>query len=569
MKINKLTIHNILSIEDAEIMFEDSGLVLVEGFDYDTGRANGAGKSSIFNALSFGLYDEVPRKITKSEILRKGCKEGYSQVDIQVGIDVYSVKRSRPVNNTFYKNGIEISITQQEFESIIGLNYDQFLITMYTAQDSSNKFIMLNDKDKKDFILKIMNLGNFSKYKKDITDELSKLQMDKALLSIKLDGFKQSISIHRGNIVDVITIQSKIDSDLLDVSSYISKINELSKITEPDVSRYNDIEQKIGDKILTLQTTKILCSQKRTELTKLRNQTPDTVCPDCNTDLNIINGHAHKAADKIKIEEQIKNVIIEINEFEKILSKEQELKDYINKLKLKKQEEYQEYRTAQSTLSEYKNILYAKQLGISNMTKDLNKNSLIKDQVSLIIKDAQEVQSKLKEISSEIEILSVIGTFFDPTGAPAYIMDSIVDAFNDAVIDYISMIWPNASYSLQTFKENKDKTIAAKFSESLLINGKDRSIGSLSGGELRALSLALDFAIIDVLHSQFSLSLNPIVLDEPFNGLDSVGRELVIDLLEKFAETRQVFIVDHAAEAKAMFSHIIRVEKRSGISIIA
>ena len=68
MKIHSLEIHNILSIEQAAVTFGDSGLVLVEGFDYDSGRANGAGKSAIFNALSFALYDKVPRRVTKSEI---------------------------------------------------------------------------------------------------------------------------------------------------------------------------------------------------------------------------------------------------------------------------------------------------------------------------------------------------------------------------------------------------------------------------------------------------------------------------------------------------------------------
>ena len=45
MKVKNLKISNILSIEEADVEFGESGLVLVEGFDYDTNRANGAGKS--------------------------------------------------------------------------------------------------------------------------------------------------------------------------------------------------------------------------------------------------------------------------------------------------------------------------------------------------------------------------------------------------------------------------------------------------------------------------------------------------------------------------------------------
>lgn len=100
------------------------------------------------------------------------------------------------------------------------------------------------------------------------------------------------------------------------------------------------------------------------------------------------------------------------------------------------------------------------------------------------------------------------------------------------------------------------------------MNGKEVSIGSLSGGENKAFSLALDFAIIDVIGSQYGLNLNPIVLDEPFDGLDAIGREIVIDLLSKLSEKRQILVIDHASEAKSMFSNVVRVEKHNGISKI-
>jgi DNA repair exonuclease SbcCD ATPase subunit len=74
MKVLSLKIENILSIKEAQVDFEDSGLILVEGWNYDDGRANGAGKTAIFNALSFALYGKLPRKITASEILRKGTR---------------------------------------------------------------------------------------------------------------------------------------------------------------------------------------------------------------------------------------------------------------------------------------------------------------------------------------------------------------------------------------------------------------------------------------------------------------------------------------------------------------
>ena len=116
MRILSLEVSNILSIETASISFQDNGLILVEGYNYDTGRANGAGKTAIFNCLAFALYDKIPRKITASEILRRGSKSGSTTVSVLCGEDVWEVKRSRPKGVQFSKNGTQQDITQEEFE---------------------------------------------------------------------------------------------------------------------------------------------------------------------------------------------------------------------------------------------------------------------------------------------------------------------------------------------------------------------------------------------------------------------------------------------------------------------
>src|SRR5687768_10607595 len=166
MNIRFLEIKNILSIADCRLDYCDSGMTLVEGWNYDDDSANGAGKTAIFNAQSFGLYGKFPRKISVSEMLRQGTKAGYVHVGVQVGIDLVEVKRSRPNKVEFFVNGQPQDMTQTEFESKIGLTYNQYLISMYSAQADAEKFIALNDTDKKNFILQLMDLERFSDYKK-------------------------------------------------------------------------------------------------------------------------------------------------------------------------------------------------------------------------------------------------------------------------------------------------------------------------------------------------------------------------------------------------------------------
>jgi DNA repair exonuclease SbcCD ATPase subunit len=568
MKIKNLQIKNILSIESAEVEFGTSGLVLIEGFDYDTGRANGAGKSAIFNALSFALYDEVPKKITKSEILRRGTTSGSSTVTLDVNGREYKVVRGRPVSVTYYIDGNQVDITQEEFVKAIGMNYDQFLTTMYNSQDSNNRFVFLNDRGKKEFLLKIMNLGHFNEYKKTVTDVVAKLKLEQEITKTKIDGFRNSIEIYRSQLVDPSTIQSTVDQLNKDIVAYTSEIKKFEVVTEPDISKYLELEKNIQAKLMGIQSLKNQCLTKRNELRQLQNMTHDTECPDCSTHLNIVGGKAVKAGDQKAIDAQIKIVAAEINDLETGILKENEIKQLSEKVRLKKAEDYKEYNAAQNSISEYKSSISYKQKEMTRLSSQIEANNTIKSNMKDVISKATSLNDRLKEVLSEIEVLETVGLFFDPTGAPAYIMDGIVDAFNDSVSDYINYIWPNASYSLQTFKENKDKTLSTKFSESLMINAKEISIGSLSGGELRALSLAIDFAMIDILNDKFSMSLNPIILDEPFNGLDIDGKEMVIELLEKLATDKEIWIVDHSSESKSMFNRTVRIEKRNGISRI-
>ena len=129
-------------------------------------------------------------------------------------------------------------------------------------------------------------------------------------------------------------------------------------------------------------------------------------------------------------------------------------------------------------------------------------------------------------------------------------------------------MWDFASYELIPYKEKEDGELSTKFSEKFTINGKEVSVGSLSGGEYRALSLCVDIALIEVLELRNGISISPVVLDEPFDGLDADGRELVVDMLKTMSNSKQIIVIDHMAELKSMFSKTLTVEKRNGISAI-
>lgn len=575
MKIQNISINNILSIKQASIPFEDKGLVLVEGWNHDADRANGAGKSAIFNALSFALFEKLPRKITASEILHRGEKAGYVEVQLSIGSSCWIVKRFRPKNVEFYRDGKKLNITQQEFESMIRMSYDQFILTIYNAQSNTNtsRFISSSDTDKKSFLLQLLNMDSFSDVKKTIDDKIKLLLVDLDKISSTISSIESKVDAYSESLVDEFELDLEI-ANIINVAERVSKeIIGLSKIERPDFSKFKNLEDDIAQKQSKVYEAKHKLSNLHDKYRELlaisqRDYDKNLKCQECGSSLDTEEARAsHEALHRttlLKIEDMKK----QISELDLIVSKETSLKDLASKLREKKSLASSEYQFAFERITELKSFLTVSESKKTNLILKKSANQDLKTKITNLGEIKEKAQIDRQQKGTTLEVYKALSAIFAPTGAQAYILDSIVESFNDIMHKYVDIVWPNVSYQLQSQKETAKGDTVAKLAEILTMDGKQISVGSLSGGELRALSLCVDFALLEVLSSRFGISLNPIILDEPFDGLDSAGREIVITLLGSLAQEHQILVVDHASESKVLFSKVIRVEKKNGISSI-
>jgi len=569
MIVKELEAENILSIGHISISFGKSGLVLLDGWNHDDNSHNGAGKTSIFNSLAFAIYGKLPRKVTASEILRKGCKSGFARAVISIGKDEFDIKRNRPNGLLVSKNGqICPDMSQEQLEALISLTYDQFLICMYSAQTESIKLINLNDSSKKDFFLRLLNLEDFAERRKYIDSIIKTKSTELAELESSLGKVEARISAYSESLIDVEIINDRVQE--LDPSKLEQKVIKLSLVQKPDMSKFDLLETAIYNKLMNIHSVESQISNSRSVIKKLDNTLASMDdnsidCPHCKESFLLdANGPTTK---QHLIDERITHVH-SVNELSQSILEKAGLTDKLAKLKIKKSESLSEYANTSAALVELKNTINTRKRTIDSLNEKLEKQAEIVAKISTAKKLIKGLVDKIVVLKDEILVYEAVSSALSPTGAPAYVVDSIIDRFNDKVSQYVSLVWPNATYLLQSYKENKSGDIKAKFSDQLTIQGIERSIGSLSGGELRCLSLAVDFAIIDVVETTFGISINPIILDEPFEALDSLNRERVIEVLETLSADRQILVVDHASESKAMFSSIIRVEKKDGISLI-
>ena len=439
---------------------------------------------------------------------------------------------------------------------------------MYSAQTESIKLINLNDSSKKDFFLRLLNLEDFAERRKYIDSIIKTKSTELAELESSLGKVEARISAYSESLIDVEIINDRVQE--LDPSKLEQKVIKLSLVQKPDMSKFDLLETAIYNKLMNIHSVESQISNSRSVIKKLDNTLASMDdnsidCPHCKESFLLdANGPTTK---QHLIDERITHVH-SVNELSQSILEKAGLTDKLAKLKIKKSESLSEYANTSAALVELKNTINTRKRTIDSLNEKLEKQAEIVAKISTAKKLIKGLVDKIVVLKYEILVYEAVSSALSPTGAPAYVVDSIIDRFNDKVSQYVSLVWPNATYLLQSYKENKSGDIKAKFSDQLTIQGIERSIGSLSGGELRCLSLAVDFAIIDVVETTFGISINPIILDEPFEALDSLNRERVIEVLETLSADRQILVVDHASESKAMFSSIIRVEKKDGISLI-
>lgn len=574
MRILSIEISNILSVESASLSFEDNGLVLVEGWNYDTGRANGAGKTAIFNCLSFGLYDKLPRKITASEILRRGCKQGFVKCSLLCGEEIWTVQRSRPKGVQYFKDGVIQEITQEEFESKIRLTYDQFLLTVYVPQGNSGnleRFLVCPDSDKKKFLLQLLGLEHFNECKNIADNKIKNVSAQIAQETSKIDTANSKIEAYKESLIDVDETKITIDNLNLEILSLEKNIVELSDIQKPDLSKFSKLEEdlrvKLND-IAQAKTRRSMLHDKYRELSASVHDYSSDACSECGSVLDTPDRRQAHKDQQVKIVAKLASIKIEIDSCDAMIDKERTVNDLHKKLRDKKNQESSDHQDASLKLVELKSSVRNKQIQRDNLSLKLSSDLELRNKIEVLTKITAISLINCINNKQELEFYKTLSMAYSPTGAQAYVLDSVVDSFNETVQKYLDLLSPNMSYILNSYKETSKGDIVAKFSETLTKGGKEVSVGSLSGGEQKGLSICVDFALLEVLETQFGMSLNPIVLDEPFDGLDATGREIVIELLEQLAKSRQIMVVDHASEAKTLFSKVIRVELRNDISQI-
>jgi DNA repair exonuclease SbcCD ATPase subunit len=243
----KFTFSNMFSYgEDNKINFTKLGGLM------GLFAANASGKSSIFDAISFCLYDKCSRAFKATHIMNNRKTDFYCQLDFQINGMDYSIRREAKTVNKgknvkvdvqFWKiedgqsislNGTERRDTNQMIEQYVG-KYEDFVLTALSLQGNNALFIDKSQSERKDLLAQFMGLNVFDKLYETATEDIKEVSV--LIKNFKKTDFTSELADKGLELRDKKTVlkdlQNKLDEKNNKKDSLIKNILELNKQLTP------------------------------------------------------------------------------------------------------------------------------------------------------------------------------------------------------------------------------------------------------------------------------------------------------------------------------------------------
>jgi len=604
MILQKLKAKNFLSYQELKIEF-DKKLCLINGWNHDEDTANGAGKTTILDAICFALFGEIPRGVKVDEIInRKAKKECIVQLYFSIGEDNYTITRSRKPNTLAIKKGNkeivgkDLKETQQLIEQIIKIDFNIFTNSVYFTQNAKSRFISATDNEKKDILTQILDLSifdraydNTNKSLRLLKEGLDRSEVSKEHAERDVRELSEDIDSHK---IKQQEFQTDRDKKAESFKNKIPEINNDIKELTDDIDSFksrqinimaelSNIEKKLQIKDQVTETYQQLKEDRREKSIESKNirdrieKLTDKKEGECSECFSVV------TEDHLK--KEIAKAVGELNkrkpELDEIKNNEEKYRQVVEKigdLEESKTKLNYEFDSLKMKVSNWEGKIDLHRSHLKALDDDVQR---VLEEDNVYDQLIEEHQGKLKikkrkldEINGTIKITGDMQTKLEALkkaykNVKYYVFETVTDELNLRIDKYLEPLFKNnMKVQLKTESTNSKKEVIQKFSTYIEKNEVEVSFNSLSDGEKRRVEIAVNFALSDVISNSAS-SINLLVLDEIFNGLDTVGRNQIVYLLDMLrSEKENIFIIDHFETTKSLVNNTIEVELRDGISKI-
>ena len=535
---------------------------------------NGAGKSTVLDALCFGLFNKPFRKINKPQLVNSVNERGMLvEIEFTIGQRNYKIVRGyKPRLFEIWQNGNMLNQTakdadyQEELEkNILGLNYTSFTQIVVLGSSTFIPFMQLPGSSRRDVIEDLLDLKIFTSMNILLKEKVQTNKENLKDVRRNIKSEKEKLAVHKKYLEE---IQNKNQERIEKLNNEIENSESSIFRLETDIERNNSRVEELRETIKDEKTV----NKKLKDILKIESQFEDKTkklnkeikffndndhCPTCDQSISgdIKASKIREGEDKIaQVNDALEKLQVELdNENQRLLDimeVNKEIQEYLEKIS--------DSNNQISSLNKY----------ISKIRKDIDAESNDKTDVEGEnieidkINDQIASDEKLKEeYLNEAQVLNVAADLLKDKGIKTQIVRQYVPVMNKLINKYLAAMEFFVSFDLD---ENFEETIKSRHRDKF-------SYSSFSEGEKMRIDLALLLTWRAIAKMKNSTNTNLLMLDEVFDAsLDTNGCDEFLKLLNELGKDTNVFVISHKGDVlQDKFRSVIRFEKHKNFSRIA
>jgi DNA repair exonuclease SbcCD ATPase subunit len=531
---------------------------------------NGAGKSTVLDALCFSLFGKPFRKINKPQLINsvndKDCR-----VEVEFSIGKVNWKVIRGIKPTVFEiwrddkllDQSSASLDQQKWleQNVLKMNYKSFTQIVILGSSTFVPFMQLSAAHRREVIEDLLDIKIFSSMNVVIKDKIRLLKDEIKTLELKKESLNDKVQMQKDFIEELENRgKDNINNNNLKISDLDKEIeqymSENSSLEEPLQELINEQEAITGyaEKLRKLGNLKGKISQKVSTITKEHKFfTENTVCPTCTQPIdeefriNRINDAQDKAKELQsgykELEEAIKEEEKRERQFNTLSKEISKLTNDISQNNVKISGCQRQIRSLESEIQRI-----AEQL--ANRNSEHEKLESFKENLKTTYDDLASKKDTINYYDFSYSLLK-------DGGVKSKIIKKYLPLINQQVNRYLQMM---DFYINFTLDEEFNETVRSPIHE-------DFSYASFSEGEKMRIDLALLFTWREVARMKNSVNTNLLIMDEVFDSsLDGFGTEEFLKIIRYVIKDANIFVISHKTGLEDRFESVIRFEKVKGFS---
>ena len=567
INFHKLRYKNFLSSGNAftDIDFTASPTTLVVGH-------NGAGKSTMLDALSFGLFGKPHRKISKPQLVNSINGKGtVVEVEFAIGKQNYKIVRGiKPnifevwVGGNMVNQSSHAKDYQQMLEkNILKLTHKSFHQIVVLGSSSFVPFMQLSSGARREVIEDLLDINIFSKMNGLLKEKMSILRENIRANGHQIEICKTKINAQKKYLRDLSAVNAQHrkekESEIISLQNEIATLQDFNTLHMDSVStRLEETQNKIlsvtekRNKLLEYQST--FKTQIKTVVKEAKFFDENEQCPTCDQSIadELRERKKSNATKRAKsLNDAMAKSTEQMTEFDSTLSELQSEMDEVRQL-------HNEVNNNNSTISRLNTNITRIRADVDSLSENTGDLKTANEELEIATKELHDTQDEKYRLNEQYSYQQVSAELLRDTGIKTKIIKQYIPVINQLTNQYLQILDFFVHFDLD---ESFNETIRSRFRDNF-------SYDSFSEGEKQRIDLSLLFTWRQIAKMKNSVATNLLILDETFDSsLDDDGVDNLMKILYSLGEETNVFVISHKAELEdAQFQRRLEFVKDKNFS---